>query len=72
MQTCQMTTGGWSNIDPLLFYDKCGRKARFTVPEPKMNVKFVCGIHARSLNAMYKRTGKILKCKPLLVNNDSK
>lgn len=61
--TCQMTVGGWRYGSSS--YGKCGSPAKFRVPNPRMKVEFVCGVHARSLNAMFKRTGQSLQCLPL-------
>lgn len=61
---CQMTieadfiSGRFDNL-------KCDRPAKFRNPQPKMGVKYVCGIHARSLDKMYERTGQSIRCKPL-------
>lgn len=44
---------------------KCDRPAKFQVPKPKMRIKFVCGIHARSLNTMYERTGQSIRCQKI-------
>jgi len=44
---------------------KCDKPAKFKVPNPKMGVQYVCGIHARSLDKMFERTGQKLRCLPL-------
>jgi hypothetical protein len=48
-----------------LRYDKCGSPAKYRVPNPKMAVEYVCGIHANSLNKMFERIGSDLKCIPI-------
>lgn len=63
MKTCQMTMdftpkAGWST------FGKCGKPAKYRVPNPQMKVEYVCGIHARSINIMNKRLGRPL-CIPL-------
>jgi hypothetical protein len=50
---------GWAT------YDMCGKPAKYRTPESKMGVEYVCGIHANSLDKMYKRIGSDLKCIPL-------
>ena len=62
MKVCQMTIGGWDSVTLSESYGKCGRPAKFKNPTPKMGVEFVCGIHARSLDKMYERTGSKLRC----------
>ncbi len=64
-RTCQMTVGGWVEACGVSSYGKCGSPAKFRVPNPAMNVEFVCGIHARSLDAMFGRTGQSKRCQPL-------
>ncbi len=44
---------------------KCNRLAKFINPKPTMGIKYVCGVHARSLDAMYKRTGQTERCQLL-------
>jgi len=41
---------------------KCNRVAKYRNPKPEMGIEYVCGIHARSLNQMYKRTGQDIRC----------
>jgi hypothetical protein len=65
---CQMTIGEWAFHNQ--GYGKCGRTAKFRNPKPAMGVEFVCGIHARSLDTMYKRIGSKLRCQ--LVNQGGK
>ena len=65
IKRCQMTVGEFSLVSGAAGYGKCNRPAKFKVPEPQMGVEFVCGIHARSLNMMYKRTGKNITCQKL-------
>jgi hypothetical protein len=66
MHTCQMTIG-WDAFPGAGFrsYGKCNRPAKYRNPRPSMGVEFICGVHARSLDTMYKRTGQNLKCVPL-------
>ena len=61
---CQMTVEGLYSAVTTDYYE-CGRPAKFIVPKPEMGVEYVCGIHARSLDLMYKRTGQELRCQPL-------
>jgi len=73
--TCQMTVssptfmidGKGSGYD---VYGKCGKPVKFRVPNPTMGVEYVCGVHARSLDKMFKRIGSDLRCIPL--NDDEK
>jgi len=44
---------------------KCDKPAKFINPNPQMGVQYVCGIHANSLDKMFKRTGQNIKCLPL-------
>jgi hypothetical protein len=44
---------------------KCGRLAKFRVPNPQMKVEYVCGIHARSINRMFEKTGQNIRCIPI-------
>ena len=44
---------------------KCDRPAKFRVPKPKMGVVYVCGIHARSINRMFEKTGQNIRCIPI-------
>jgi hypothetical protein len=46
-------------------YGKCNKPAKFKVPNPKMGVEYVCGIHARSLDKMFERTGQNIRCLPI-------
>jgi hypothetical protein len=65
---CQMTISFPTyDIDhPIDFsYGKCCKPAKFINPEPKMGVKYVCGIHARSINSFYKRIGRNLQCESI-------
>lgn len=43
----------------------CGRPAKFRNPKPEMKVEYVCGIHARSLDKLFERTGQKYRCEPL-------
>lgn len=44
----------------------CGRPAKFISPKDPMNLqKYVCGIHRRSIDGMYKRTNRKLRCVPI-------
>ncbi len=43
----------------------CGKPARYIDPRPRMGVEYVCGIHARSIDAMYRRIGSNLRCIPI-------
>ena len=45
----------------------CGKQAKFITPKDKMNKrrKYVCGIHRRSIDKMYERTGRDLRCQRL-------
>jgi hypothetical protein len=61
---CQMTVDHASNsLFPV--YGKCGKPAKYKVPHPSMKVEYVCGIHARSLDKLFERTGKTYRCEPL-------
>lgn len=62
---CQMTVGEYDFVSGSAGYGKCSRPAKFVAPEVKMGVRYVCGIHARSLNLMYERVGKTIRCQPL-------
>lgn len=64
---CQMTTewGTFGKDSTFRSYDKCGKPAKYENPEPKMGVKYVCGIHARSLDMMYSRMGSSVRCIPI-------
>lgn len=68
MKKCQMTISYDTGLG-CDGYEKCNRPAKFKAPEAAMNVEFVCDIHARSLDKMYKRTGQNIKCLPLEANN---
>ena len=61
---CQMTTGKYDSVSRG-GYEKCNRPAKFRAPESRMGVEFVCGIHARSLDKMYERIGKSIRCHKL-------
>lgn len=60
MKVCQMTIswGEFGKNSGWKVYDRCGKKAKFKVPKPKQGIEYVCGIHANSLRAMYKRVGQ--------------
>ena len=60
-----MTIGEYDFVSGSAGYSKCNRPAKFKVPEPSMGIEFVCGIHARSLNTMYRHIGRNIKCLPL-------
>jgi hypothetical protein len=64
---CQMTIAfeTYQGLTGNPSYAKCGKPAKFKVPNPKMNIEYVCGIHARSLDKMYERTGQNIKCLPI-------
>jgi hypothetical protein len=62
---CQMTIF-CGRIDGRLGSCTCNRPAKFRNPRPHMGIKFVCGIHAHSLDAMYKRINSKLRCVPIL------
>ena len=64
-QKCQMTIGEWDSVSGSGGYAKCGRLAKFRNPKPSMGIEYICGIHARSLDAMYKRTRQEIRCQPL-------
>ncbi len=70
MRKCQMTISYDTGLG-CDGYGKCGRPAKFKAHEVAMNVEFVCGIHARTLDKFYKRTGKNIRCLPLEVKNVS-
>jgi hypothetical protein len=59
---CQMTTGNKTLITE---YARCGKPAKFRNPKPSMGVEFLCGTHAHSVDALYKRTNQNLECIPL-------
>jgi len=66
MKTCQMTMGSYSIVaGRSLGSERCGRPAKFKVPNPQMNVEYVCGIHARSIDKMFQRTGQSIRCIPI-------
>ena len=67
---CQMTVGNWSLVSGCNGYSKCGRPAKYRVPYVAMHVEYVCGIHARSLDKMYERTGQNIRCIPLSCNTE--
>ena len=62
MKRCQMTmeTDFVSHTSA-----KCDRPAKFRVPKPQMQVEYVCGIHALSLNRMFEKTGQNMRCIPI-------
>ncbi len=62
---CQMTVGEWGFVSQEKGYGKCGKPAKFRVPNVEMRVEFVCGTHANSLNKMYERTGQTIRCEPI-------
>lgn len=68
-EKCQMTVGGWDELTGQCNYYKCGKPAKFKVPKVEMEVEYVCGIHARSINKLYKRTGQNLQCLKLEVKD---
>ena len=43
-------------------YCKCNRPAKFRVPTPFMGVEYVCGMHARSVDATYRRVKVSDRC----------
>lgn len=62
-QKCQMTIDSIQNSQSLLPQTVyCSRPAKYRLPQPKMGVEFVCGIHARPLDAMFKRMGSNQRC----------
>lgn len=63
-KTCQMTIAG-DFVSGRYSSLKCDRPAKFRVPNPKMGVEYVCGIHARSLDKMFERTEQNTRCIPL-------
>lgn len=67
LKTCQMTisTPRFPGGSIYLTYFLCGKPAKFRNPKPQMNVEFVCGIHARSINKTYERIGSKLRCIPI-------
>ena len=62
---CQMTVGEYSIISGCDGYGKCGKPTKFRVPKVEMGVEYVCGIHARSLDKMFVRTGQNIRCRPI-------
>jgi hypothetical protein len=63
---CQMTvTTKFEDLAYLQSYDRCNRPAKYRNPQPQMGIEFVCGVHARSLDKMYKRIGSDVRCLPL-------
>ena len=48
-------------------YPVCGRPAKYVTPMDHFHKKdkFVCGIHANSVNKMYVRLGIDKKCQPI-------
>jgi hypothetical protein len=65
-RNCQMTMGYDSLVaGRSVGTERCNRPAKFRVPQPKMGVEFVCGIHARSLDKMFERTEQNIRCIPL-------
>ena len=65
MMRCQMTTDDAREQPAWVTYSKCNKPAKYRVPEVKMSIEFICGIHAKSLDKMYERTGSKLRCIPL-------
>jgi len=63
---CEMSMGDYNLVaGRSLSLEKCGRPAKFRLPNPQMRVEYVCGIHARSLNKMFERTGQNTRCIPI-------
>ena len=62
---CQMTIGEYDFVSGDAGYSKCSKPAKYKIPHPKMGVEYVCGIHANSLNKMFKRIGSEEKCERL-------
>ena len=57
---CQMTMSKCSLVNESYF--KCGKPAKYRVPVVEMHVEYVCGIHAKSLDKLYERTGQSIRC----------
>ena len=66
---CEMHTGEYDWISRG-GYLVCHRPAKFRVPGVKTQVEYVCGIHANSLNKMYKRIGQDIRCMELKLQED--
>ena len=64
LKKCQMTVSCSDGCGDTS-YGKCNRPVKYRVPYVAMNVEYVCGIHARSLDKLYKRTGQNIQCIPL-------
>ena len=66
---CQMTLEPDFIVGSRFDHVTCDRPAKFRVPQPKMGVEYVCGIHARSLDKMFERTNQNIRCIPLAEDN---
>ena len=66
-EKCQMTIAlpEFPDSKASLVYFPCGKPAKYINPKPKMGIEYICGIHASSLNKMYKRTGQNIRCQPI-------
>lgn len=62
---CQMTIGEYDFVSGNAGYGKCPHPAKFINPKPQMGVKYVCGIHAHSIDKMFERTGQNIRCTPI-------
>lgn len=61
---CQMSIGS-DFISGRYERIPCDRPAKFKNPKVQMGIEYVCGIHASSLNKMYKRINQNIECVPL-------
>ena len=61
---CNMTIGIYDIVagHKSASFAKCCRPAKFINPRPQMGILYVCGIHARSLDKMFVRTGQGVRC----------
>ena len=64
---CQMTISlpEFPGSNTSIVYCSCDKPAKFRNPKPEMGVKYVCGIHERSLNLTFERIGRNQRCLPI-------
>lgn len=65
IRCCEMTMGEYGPTGP--DYYKCNRPAKYVTPVDKLNKRrlFVCGIHKRSVDDLYKRVNSTERCIPI-------
>ena len=63
-QTCEITV---EFFDVFHTYSACGRRAEYRTPKDLIsgNQYYVCGIHRRSIDIMYRNLGNHKRCKKL-------